>query len=257
VKFSVLGSGSRGNCTLVQSKDSSLLIDNGFSGKEIVERLAGLGLSPEMLSALVVTHEHGDHVKGIGVLARKCHLPVYANEATHRAMAAAVGKLPLVQEFRTGEAFAVNGLWLHPFSVSHDAADPVGFTVSDGARTLGYCTDTGKITRLIQHHLQTCQALVLEANHDVQMLMAGPYPLPLKQRVLSGGGHLANSDSVDFAGRLADDRLRILVLAHLSATNNHPDLVLGEVQRRLGPYEDLRVTLAVQEQAGPLLEIVL
>ena len=257
MRFAVLGSGSRGNCTLVQSRDCCLLIDNGFSGKEIVDRLARLGLTPDKLSALVVTHEHGDHVKGVGVLARRCNLPVYANEATHRAMAGTVGALPNPREFNVGAGFSINGLCLHPFSVSHDAVDPVGFTVNDGERTLGYCTDTGKITRLIEHHLQACQALILEANHDIQMLKTGPYPLPLKQRVLSGGGHLANSDSVDFAGRLAGDRLKTLVLAHLSAANNHPDLVLGEVQRRLGQFRDLRVTIAAQGLAGPLLDLVL
>lgn len=257
VRFSVLGSGSRGNCTLVQSKDSCLLIDNGFSGKEVVERLARLGLAPDVLSALVVTHEHSDHVKGIGVLARRCGIPVYANEATHRAIAATVGVLPLSREFGVGEPFVINELCLHPFSVSHDAVDPVGFTVSDGERTLGYCTDTGKITRLIEYRLQACQALILEANHDIHMLKTGPYPLPLQQRVLSGGGHLANSDSVDFARRLAGGCLKMLVFAHLSAANNHPELVLGEVRRQLGPYKELQVGIAAQEQAGPLLDIVL
>ena len=257
MRFSVLGSGSRGNCTLVQSKDSCLLIDNGFSGKEVVERLARLGITPDMLSALVVTHEHSDHVKGVGVLARRCNIPVYANEATHRAIEATVGALPLPREFGVGDTFIINELSLHPFSVSHDAVDPVGFTVSDGERTLGYCTDTGKITRLIEYRLQACQALILEANHDVQMLKTGPYPFPLKQRVLSGGGHLANNDSVDFARRLAGGCLKMLVLAHLSAANNHPDLVLGEVRRQLGLYKDLHITIAAQKQAGPLLEIVL
>ncbi|MBM9536873.1 MBL fold metallo-hydrolase [Desulfobulbus alkaliphilus] len=256
MRFSVLGSGSRGNCTLVQSRDSCLLIDNGFSGKELVERLARLGVAPDMLSALVVTHEHSDHVKGVGVLARRCNLTVYANEATHRAMAATVGALPSPREFAVGEPFFVEGLCLHPFSVSHDAVDPVGFTVSDSEHTLGYCTDTGKITRLIEHRLQACQALILEANHDVQMLKSGPYPFPLKQRVLSGGGHLANSDSLAFARRLAGGCLKRLVLAHLSAANNHPDLLTVEVRRVLGQYEDLHVSIAAQEQAGPLLDIV-
>lgn len=255
MKFSVLGSGSKGNCTLVESGSTRLLIDNGFSGKEILKRLTSLGLAPEMLTALVVTHEHEDHVKGVGVLSRRLNLPVYANESTHRAAERRIGKLPLPREFGVGEPFVIDDLQLHPFSVSHDTADPVGFVVSDGQCTLGYCTDTGKITQLIRHHLQKCQALILEANHDVQMLHAGPYPIPLKQRVLSNKGHLANADAVAFAARLAQDQLALLVLAHLSEVNNHPDLVYREVRSRLSGNGRIQVLLASQVQAGPLLEI--
>lgn len=256
MRFSVLGSGSKGNCTLVESDSTRLLIDNGFSGKEIVGRLAGLGIAPETLTAIVVTHEHDDHIKGIGVLARRLNLPVYANAATHSAAERRVGNLPSRREFGVGEAFALGDLQIHPFSVSHDTADPVGFVVSNGASSLGYCTDTGKITQLIRHHLQKCQALVLEANHDVQMVHEGPYPLPLKQRVLSSRGHLANGDSVELAARLAEDRLQLLVLAHLSEINNHPDLVFQEVRRRLTGFGTLKVLLASQWQAVPLLEML-
>jgi phosphoribosyl 1,2-cyclic phosphodiesterase len=256
VKFSVLGSGSKGNCTLVEAGSTRLLIDNGFSGKEIFGRLNGLGVAPETLTAIVVTHEHDDHVKGIGVLARRLSLPVYANAATHRACEQRVGKLPSRLEFGTGESFVVEGLEVHPFAVSHDTADPVGFVISDGTGRLGYCTDTGAITHLIRHHLHKCQALILEANHDVQMLKEGPYPLPLKQRVLSSRGHLANAESLELAARLMQDRLQILVLAHLSEINNHPDLVAQEVRRRLLIRENFKVVLADQGQAGPLIEVL-
>jgi len=256
VRFSVLGSGSKGNCTLVEAGSTRLLIDNGFSGKELVSRLQGLGIAPDSLTAIIVTHEHDDHVKGVGVLARRLGLPVYANEATHRAAAARMGKLPHSQEFGVGESFVVEGVRIHPFAVSHDAVDPVGFVVSDDEQSLGYCTDTGTITRLIRHHLRHCQALVLEANHDVRMLKEGPYPLPLQQRVLSSRGHLANPDSLSLAAELAEERLRLLVLAHLSEINNHPDLVLREARQRLPGGETLRLLLAGQGQAGPLLEIM-
>lgn len=257
MKFSVLGSGSKGNCTLVEAGATRLLIDNGFSGKEIIGRLRDLGIAPELLTAIVVTHEHDDHVKGIGVLARRLNLPVYANSATHSASEHRIGTLPARREFGVGEPFVIDDLRIHPFAVSHDTADPVGFVVSDGECSLGYCTDTGKITHLIRHHLQRCQALVLEANHDVQMLKSGPYPPALKQRVLSSRGHLANSEAVDFAARLAEDRLQLLVLAHLSEINNHPELVLQEVRRRLPGQDALQVLLAGQWQAGPLLAITL
>lgn len=255
MRFSVLGSGSRGNCTLVETGSTRVLIDNGFSGKEIITRLRALGIAPESLTALILTHEHDDHVKGVGVLARRLKLPVYANEATHRAAEARAGHLPLRQEFGVGEAFVIEGLHIHPFAVSHDAADPVGFVLDDGNLSLGYCTDTGTITRLIRHRLRTCQALVLEANHDVEMLKEGPYPLPLQQRVLSSRGHLANPDSLDLAADLAGGCLRLLVLAHLSEINNHPDLVLREASQRLPGEEAVRLLLAGQGQASPLLEI--
>ena len=255
MKFSVLGSGSKGNCTLVESGSTRLLIDNGFSGKELISRLERIGVAAESLSALVVTHEHIDHINGVGVLARKLGLPVYANPPTYRAAEKNLGRIPLRREFNTGEAFTVDGLHIHPFAVSHDTADPVGFVVGDGKLCLGYCTDTGKITQLIRHRLQSCQALILEANHDVEMLRQGPYPLPLKQRVLSSRGHLANIDSLRFALELAASRLRFLTLAHLSEINNHPDLVRKEAQIHLAGCQDLRVFLADQRIPGPLTEI--
>ena len=256
MRFTVLGSGSKGNCTLVESGTTRLLIDNGFSGKEIVGRLERLGLDPNLLTALVITHEHDDHIKGVGVLARRLQIPVYANAATHRAAQPRIGHLPRPREFGVGEPFVIGDLQIHPFAVSHDCADPVGFVVGNGTSSLGYCTDTGKITRLIRHHLQRCQALVLEANHDLEMLQEGPYPLALKQRVRSSRGHLANGDSMELAAGLAAGQLRLLVLAHLSEINNHPDRVRAEVRRCLRPdHTALRVLLAEQHQTGPFLDI--
>ena len=255
MRFSVLGSGSKGNCTLIESGSTRVLIDAGFSCKETLARLATLGIGPEGLTAIAVTHEHGDHVRGVGVLARRLRLPVYANAGTLRAFADRAGTLPTCREFGTGEPFVIEGLSLHPFAVSHDTADPVGFVVSDATSSLGYCTDTGRITRLIRHHLQRCGALVLEANHDVQMLRDGPYPLPLKQRVLSSMGHLANAEAVTFAAELTATRLRLLVLAHLSEVNNHPARVLDEVGLHLGDWPEVEVLLAEQHRPSPLLEV--
>jgi phosphoribosyl 1,2-cyclic phosphodiesterase len=257
VRFSVLGSGSKGNCTLVEAGTTRLLIDSGFSGKEIIRRLQVQGIHPESLTAIVVTHEHDDHVKGIGVLARRFKLPVYANEGTHRAAEAKINQLPAAHEFGVGEPFEIEALQIHPFAVSHDAADPVGFVVNDGQQHLGYCTDTGAITRLIQHHLRRCQAVILEANHDVQMVNNGPYPPMLKQRVLSSRGHLANEDSLALAALLAGEQLRLLVLAHLSAINNHPDLVLQAAQQHLPENGALNVMLSGQDQPLPMMRLEL
>ena len=165
------------------------------------------------------------------------------------------GHLPQIREFGTGETFVIDGLQIHPFAVSHDTSDPVGFIVSDGSVRLGYCTDTGRITQLIRHHLRQCQALILEANHDVQMLRDGPYPLALQQRVLSSRGHLANTDAIACADALAGERLQLLVLAHLSEVNNHPDMVLETARRGLVSHGQLRVMLADQWHPGLVLEV--
>lgn len=255
MKFSVLGSGSKGNCTLVQSGSTRVLIDNGFSGKELLARLHEIGVAADTLTALVITHEHGDHIKGVGVLARRLGLPIYANGATYRAGEQQLGTLPRCCEFGTGESFIINDLHIHPFALSHDSADPVGFVVGDGQQRLGYCTDTGTITRLMHHHLRPCQTLILEANHDVELLRQGPYPLPLQQRVLSNRGHLANTDALAFARFLLPGELQTLVLAHLSEVNNRPQLVQVEAERQLGQVNTLRVILAEQGRPLPLLDV--
>ena len=251
----VLGSGSKGNATLVEAGQTRILIDNGFSGKELLARLHLAGIDPPSLSAVLITHEHNDHIGGVGVLARRLNLPVYANVATHRAAEAKVRQIPQRQEFNTGESFVIGDLHIHAFSVGHDTADPVGFTLTDGLHSFGYCTDTGSITRLIRYSLSSCQALVLEANHDVPMLRAGPYPLPLQQRVLSLHGHLANSDALQLAVDLAAGQLRKLVFAHLSEVNNHPQLLLQEIARRKDELARLDIGLACQHCLGPVLEL--
>lgn len=234
MQFCVLGSGSRGNCTLVEGGGTALLIDAGFSGREIRRRLAMLGRRPETLAAVLVTHEHNDHISGVGVVSRLAGIPVFANPATHRAAAGKLGKPFAIREFGTGERFELGGLQIHPFAVSHDSADPVGFVISDGECRLGYCTDTGRITRLIEHHLAQCHALILESNHDPRMLREGPYPLSLQQRVRSGQGHLANEDAGGLLRKLAGGVLRHVVLAHLSEINNLPELALDAARIGLG-----------------------
>lgn len=252
MRFSVLGSGSKGNCTLVEADGVCLLIDNGFSGKELFRRLSMIGVAPESISAVLLTHEHHDHIKGVGVLARRLNLQVYANSNTHRAAEDKLGLIKKRREFATGEVFCINGLQIHPFSVSHDTADPVGFVLGNGRHSLGYCTDTGKITKLLRHHLQGCQALILEANHDISMLKNGPYPLALQQRVLSSHGHLANDVALHLASELGAQELRLLVLAHLSEVNNQPDLVEQEARERLSIHPELRFFVAKQHQPGPI-----
>ena len=230
MKFCVLGSGSRGNCTYIETGNTSILIDAGFSGKEIARRLALINRSPAQLRAIFVTHEHNDHIAGVGVLSRRFQLPVYANIGTFKASEKKLGKVFEFREFSTGVTFPFAGFEIHPFAVSHDTADPVGFVVQSDGRSLGYCTDTGRITKLMEYLLGRCHGLILEANHDPGMLQDGPYPLALKQRVRSNMGHLANGDAACFVRSLEKGPLQTLVLAHLSETNNHPDLVVQAIQ---------------------------
>jgi len=191
-----------------------------------------------------------------GGLSRQLGLPVYANAGTHRAASARVQKLHQRAEFETGCAFTLQDLRVHPFRVSHDTADPVGFVVSDGASSLCCCTDTGKITTLIRQRARGCQALILEANYDPQMLADGPYPLPVKQRVRSSQGHLANDDAARFLAELTDSPLRQVVLAHLSCANNLPQLAQARVREETEPLNpSFRLAIAGQEQPTQLFAL--
>ncbi|MCW5205872.1 MBL fold metallo-hydrolase [Desulfobulbus sp. F5] len=256
MNFCILGSGSRGNSILIESGSTAVLLDAGFSGKEIRRRLELINRSPEQLTAILITHEHGDHISGAGVLSRQLNLPVYANIGTHRAAETKLQKLHQRAEFETGTTFALNDLEIHPFRISHDTADPVGFTISDGKNSLCCCTDTGKITTLIRQRARHCQALILEANYDPQMLADGPYPLPIKQRVRSNQGHLANDDAARFLAELTESSLRQVVLAHLSSTNNLPELVTARIEeeiRQLNPA--FRFDIALQEQPTRMFKL--
>ena len=255
MKVCVLGSGSKGNCTYIESGSTRILIDAGFSGKEIERRLAAIGRSAEGLTAILVTHEHHDHIAGVGVLSRRYGLPVFINNGTYQAAQRKLGKLTTLRSFTTGELVIVNELQVHPFSIVHDAADPVGFVIRKDMLCIGYCTDTGQITRLINHHLRSCSTLILEANHDPQMLRDGPYPMSLKQRIQSKNGHLANGEAVQFASCLAQGVLQNLVLAHISETNNHPDLVLSAAEKAFVGCKNLEVHLARQDLPGPLISV--
>ncbi len=256
MKFCVLGSGSRGNCTYIETENSSILIDNGFSGKEIAKRLATINRSPEQLRAIFVTHEHNDHIAGVGVLSRRFQLPVFSNIGTFSASKKKLGKVFDFREFSTGVTFRFAGFEIHPFAVCHDTADPVGFIVRSEGRSLGYCTDTGRITKLMEHLLGRCHGLILEANHDPGMLQDGSYPLPLKQRVHSNMGHLANGDAACFVHSLRHGPLQSLVLAHLSETNNHPHLVLQAILQACdGDGCSLEPVLARQTAPGPLITL--
>ncbi len=256
MQFSVLGSGSKGNATYVSSGNTAILIDGGFSGIEIQRRLATIGVDFAAIDAILVTHEHSDHIRGVPILSRRGSIPVYANPATYGAAGSKLNKLHQYREFETGKAFYFQELAIHPFSVSHDTSDPVGFVVTDGRHSIGYCTDTGKVTRLMQHRLAGCDGLILESNHDPQLLKNGPYPPYLKQRVQSKSGHLANHEAAAFLKDLLHDALRHVVLAHISETNNQPQLAYEETMRVLSTNNhSLNVQVAPQDRPTPLFTL--
>ncbi len=256
MKFCVLGSGSRGNATYIESDSVALLIDSGFSGVELERRLAAIDVSPAKLAGILVTHEHTDHVRGVGILARKYKLPVIANSGTFAAAQAKIGDVPHYQEFETGRSFNFAGFAIHPFAVSHDSAEPVGFVVSRDSCSLGYCTDTGMVSRLISHHLNGCHGLIIESNHDPEMLRNGPYPLYLQQRIRSRTGHLANKDAASFVAELCHEGLRHVVLAHISEKNNDHALVLDTARTALDGLADSimpGISLSWQHRVGEVV----
>lgn len=260
MRFCVLGGGSKGNATFVEAGDTRLLIDAGFSGKEVERRLVAIGVAPDSLHAICITHEHTDHIRGAAILSRRYQLPVLVNRAT--VAAAANGLLDGLAEavlFETGTTVTFRDLQLHPFSISHDAADPVGFLCRANGLTLGYCTDTGVASRLISHRLSGCHGLVLECNHDPEMLKSGPYPPALKQRVRGKTGHLANGEAAELLRVLLHDQLQHVVLSHLSETNNTPGLAREAVAAMLaaaaaeGQAPLPKVSLAEQDAPGELV----
>ena len=260
MKFCVLGSGSRGNATYLEAGGTSMLIDAGMSGIELQKRLSAIGVELAAIDAILVTHEHNDHIQGVGILSRRACIPVYANSATFSAAARIVNRLFSYNEFETGGTFFFRNLEIHPFSISHDTEDPVGFRISDGEVSFGYCTDTGKVSRLMLHRLASCQALVLESNHDIEMLHNGTYPPYLKQRIRSSHGHLDNTQTAVFLKELVHKKLQHVVLAHLSEENNHPEIAFHAAAEALNSNpgcrgDTVQISVACQGSVGELISL--
>ena len=259
VSVAVLASGSRGNSAIVSSSSARILVDAGISCRETFKRMKSLGEEPHSLSAVIITHEHSDHISGLWTLARKLKIPVFMTGATHQAWARALRdedgicpKLDRLETFEAGRSFQVGDIAITPFTIPHDAADPVGFTFHIDGVKVGICTDLGYLPVSVRHHLRRCDVLVVESNHDVEMLRGGPYPWSVKQRVMSRVGHLSNDALAEFLLSDYDGGAAYVVLAHLSELNNHPELARGAAQRALGPRQTLlrnRVLLASQSAA--------
>lgn len=252
--FCTLASGSKGNCIYVSAGEQAVLIDCGLSARETVRRLEARGLSPHSVKAIIITHEHSDHVRGVRVLSKRLRIPALATEATWAAAkdTDSVRYVPM----SAGRALEMAGIKVHPFSVPHDAADPVGLVLSVGGVSLGVATDLGAPTRLVRQRLAGCAALVLEHNHDAAMLAEGSYPPWLKQRVRSAQGHLSNDQGAELLAELAHQGLKQVVLAHLSEQNNLPELARRAAQERLtGCGSKAGLWVASQEQSSDVFKI--
>lgn len=236
MRFCSLGSGSRGNATIVESGQTRVMLDNGFSVRETNKRLLMMGVEAESIDAILVTHEHSDHINGVGAFARKYDLTVYATKGT--LACSRLGDLPASRVINSHQEFSIGDLALHPFPVPHDAKEPCQFVFSDGHRRLAILTDTGSSTSHIEEQLSGCDALVLECNHDVELLANGEYPYSVKMRVAGNFGHLNNQQAASLIQQIDTSGLQHIVAAHISEKHNTHELAQRTLSEALGCSSD-------------------
>ena len=252
VRLTILGSGSNGNCAYVETEETRILIDAGFSLRQIRARLETIGRTPESLHGILITHEHSDHIHGLTQLRQKLRIPIYCNRPTQEAVEYQL-KIKLdCRLFTTGGSFEVGDLRVDTFTIPHDAQDPVGYLVRTPHGNIGFLTDLGHANRLVLERIRPAHALVLESNHDVKMLQDCPHrPWSLKQRILGRHGHLSNEAAADAAEQIMSAELRHLYLGHLSRQCNKPDLAFRVMQERLSKLGASHVNLALTSQDLP------
>lgn len=237
-----IASGSSGNCTYIGTDNTHILIDAGVSRKRILEGLNKLDLKAEDIDAVMITHEHDDHIKGIGVLERYCEIPLYSTQGVldYVAKSKSLGAIPdgVYNTFEAGSTFRIKDLEIKSVPISHDAIDPVAYVVSDGERRAGVVTDLGYYTDEITEAFSDMDVLLAEANHDINMLLTGPYPYPLKQRILGERGHLSNETCGRMLNDILGNRTRKVILGHLSHENNFPELAYETVRMEINLGEN-------------------
>lgn len=259
LRMTVLASGSRGNCTVISSNQASILVDAGISCRETLKRMRAAGENPENLKAIVISHEHKDHIAGLQVLARKLRVPVFITEATyhrwHRENRDVEGKparLDQREHFHAGRSFMVGDITVTAFTIPHDAADPCGFTFRADGLKLAVVTDLGYLSPNVKEQLRRCDGLMIESNHDLEMLRNGPYPWMVKQRVMSRVGHLSNAALAEYLENEHDGHAAYVVLAHLSEHNNHPELARETASKALvtktNLFQSASISLAHQDK---------
>jgi phosphoribosyl 1,2-cyclic phosphodiesterase len=262
--LTILASGSAGNCALVESDGCRLLIDGGLSARQMAVRLAACGVAPESIDGIVLTHEHCDHTTGLDVWCDQFSTPVYCNRLTAEVLRNAPrdGKKERKKDWRTfltGSDFCIGDISLHAFSVPHDAADPCGFILHCGGASLGFLTDLGFATRLACERVREVHTLLIETNHDEKLLQNDlRRPWPVKQRIMSRHGHLSNAAAAEVVAGLGGNRLRRVILGHLSRDCNTPELALAAVRGRLQATEEgegIEVSCATHQQVGERMQV--
>lgn len=262
MEFCTIASGSSGNCAYIGTKYTNILIDAGMSGKRITEGLEALGLQGKQIDALFITHEHLDHIKGAGILSRRFDIPIYATADTWAAMEQGLGKVAPSNKriVYADEVCAINDLCVKPFRIPHDAAEPVGYTVFSGGKKVTLATDIGHVTDTVRENLVDSDLLLLEANHDVDMLKKGGYPWALKQRILGENGHLSNHTAGELLAEVMTGRLKYVFLGHLSEENNNPHLAYETVEgilrkNRIAVGAQVKMDMASRCQNGVKVEL--
>jgi phosphoribosyl 1,2-cyclic phosphodiesterase len=256
LKISVLSSGSAGNSTYIETDSHKILLDAGLSEKKLSARLASIGREAKDLDAVFVTHEHSDHVKGIGPLVRKYNIPLYTTEGTLRKIGSRIGRIPSWAPIRSEEPVAIGDMLVEPYATPHDAEESVAFVIRCGNIKIGHATDLGTVTPFVLDKLKKSTALLVEANHDINMLEVGPYPWPLKQRIKSAVGHLSNEACGELLASANHEGLRLVVLMHLSETNNLKELANLTAEQALGERApEIKRVLAEQDTPTELLSV--
>lgn len=254
IRFSLLGSGSSGNATLVSTPGLKVLIDNGLSYRQLALRAAEVGETLEDIDAVLVTHEHGDHVAGLGVFARKRPVPIYMTEGTYRNLPDRLRGLEGIRLFEAGDTLPFEGAAIRSFSVPHDAADPVSYVVEAEGVRLGIACDMGKATSLVKMRLQNCHGLVLESNYCPDMLMQSSYPAIIRSRIHGAQGHLSNRDACSLLSSVMHDALRLVVLIHISDENNTHDRAL-DMARGVIRDRPVQLHVARKDKPTPMFEL--
>lgn len=263
--FCSIASGSSGNCIFVGTDHTSVLIDAGISGKKVVAGLNEIGRKPEELDGILITHEHSDHIKGLGVLARKYGIPIYSAPGTIRTMMdqQTLGKVDpsLFCEVHPDEHFCIGDLGILPFRVSHDAAEPVAYRFCYGEKSVAVATDLGYYDDYIVNHLKNLDAVLIESNHDINMLQVGSYPYYLKRRILGEKGHLSNENAGRLLGEILNDRMKAVFLGHLSKENNYEALAMAtvctEITQGENPYKasDFLIQIAKRDMPSQMVAV--
>ncbi|KAB3530212.1 MBL fold metallo-hydrolase [Alkaliphilus pronyensis] len=261
IRFCSLASGSSGNCHFISDNQEFLLVDAGLSGKRIQGKLLEIDVDPHKLTGLLISHEHNDHIHSAGILSRRFNIPIYANEGTCRGMAGKLGKVceGNIKVFETGKPFSINSFDITPYSISHDANDPVGFSIKNNNIKISITTDLGYFSDEIINHIKDSDLVVLESNHDEEMLKVGSYPYYLKRRILSKIGHLSNEAAAQAIVSLVKNNVTRVMLAHLSKENNFPELAMETTNNALALNKmiigkDVEIGLAHRDRVSNLYE---